>query len=75
MKNSWALVANTKCTHGGLALEYVPTKQDKPIPVKMKDVKEGLEKWKNTIVGFTLGFSLPYIVIKKLVETRWKEMG
>lgn len=62
-------------THRGMSLQYIPPKPNSPIKLEEEDVQKGVEKWQNAAVGFTVGDSPHFHVIKKFTESRWKELG
>lgn len=72
---SWADVVKLNSTHGGMSLNYISPEDDNTVRMMKTDVEEGLEKWRNAVVGLVLGAYPPYTVMKRLVDTKWKEMG
>ena len=37
--------------------------------------EEGMNKWKDCLVGFSLERSLPFIVVKRFIDLRWRQLG
>lgn len=58
-----------------MALKYVPKAVDVPIMINPADVEDGMKKWCNVVLGFPIGSNLPYQVVKRFADCRWKGMG
>lgn len=59
----------------GRTLKFSPPIEGSPVVITIDDVEAGLRKWQYAVLGCIVGYNLPYQVVKKFIETKWRDLG